>query len=103
VPTDRLPTHATVRVPVVNRTLTHVAKDVGWQEGWIIGWREAFLEGFREGRRSALLELLEALIDTQFGPPAAETLAKLREMPVEQLKRLAVALPKAKTLADLGL
>ncbi len=88
---DIILSNATGRVSAVNKTLTDLAKDAGREEGLALG------------RRATMLELLEAQLDTQFGPPEGETLAKLREMPDEQLKRLAVALPKAKTLADLGL
>jgi hypothetical protein len=79
--------NATGRVSAVNKTRTDRAKDAGIQEG----------------RRAAMLELLEAQLDAQFGPLSAETLTALRAMPDDRLKQLAVAVPKAKSLADLGL
>lgn len=79
--------NATGRVSAVNKTRTDRAKDAGREEG----------------RRIATLELLEAQLEAAFGPLSADTLTTLRAMPDDRLKQIAVALPKAKSLAELGL
>ncbi len=87
--------NATGRVSAVNKTRTDRAKDAGREEG--------LQQGLQEGRRVAMLELLEAQLDAQFGPLSAETQSALRAMPDDRLKQLAVAVPRAKALTDLGL
>jgi hypothetical protein len=107
--------NATGRVNPVNKTRTDRAmeaghqlglqegREVGLQEGRQEGRQEGLREGLQLGRRAALLELLEAQLEAAFGPLSADTVAKLRGTPDDQLKQLAVAIPKAKSLADLGL
>lgn len=80
---DMIDAKATGRVTPVNKT--------------------SYDRGIEAGRRTATLELLEAQLQTKFGPPPAETLTALRAMSDDQLKRLAVSLPKATSLAELGL
>jgi flagellar biosynthesis/type III secretory pathway protein FliH len=79
----------------VNKTRTDRAKEAGHQEG--------LQQGLQQGRRLALMELLEAQLEATFGPLPPEMLAALRAMSDDRLKQLAIAIPKAKSLADLVL
>ena len=54
-------------------------------------------------RRLATIELLEAMLESQFGPLASESLDRLRQMPDDVLKSLATKIFKAQSLAELGL
>jgi Domain of unknown function (DUF4351) len=58
-----------------------------------------FEKGEEQGRRDALREIIEA----RFGALSAAVDARLKEMPLAELKELAKALLKAQSLADLGL
>lgn len=60
-------------------------------------------QGRLEGQRIALTELIEALLETRFGPLSADALAKLRAKSVEDLRALGLALLKANSLGELGL
>ena len=55
------------------------------------------------GRRLGLLEVLEAQLDTKFGPLGPELLAELRALPDDRLLALARTIPSATTLDELGL
>ena len=64
-------------------------------------------EGRQEGRQESIraghLEFIEAQLDSKFGSLSVETLSVLRSLPDDQLKKLAIAIPNAQSLADLGL
>ena len=80
---DRMIRNSITRVPPVNKT--------------------SYMTGKEEGRRIALIEVLEAMLETKFGPLPPESLARLRELPDDRLKQVAVAMLTAATLAELGL
>jgi len=88
---DRMIRTSITRVPPVNKTSYMTGKEEG---------REA---GREEGRRIALIELLEAQLESRFGPLSSESLARLRELPDDRLKQLGIALVSAGSLAELGL
>lgn len=79
------------------------ARAEGRAEGRMAGLIEGHMEGRDEGRALGQVELLEALLETRFGKLPAESLAKLREVPDDRLKPMAIALTTAKSLAELGL
>jgi hypothetical protein len=66
-----------------------------------------FEEGQEEGRELGLrlgrLELIEAQLDSRFGTLSESVLAALRGMTDAEIRSLAIRLPKAETLAELGL
>ena len=81
----------------------HRARDEARDEGRIAGRIQGHMEGRDEGRALGRVELLEALLESRFGTLSAETLAKLREVPDDRLKPLAIALSTATSLAEIGL
>lgn len=60
-------------------------------------------KGREEGRRLALLELVEALLETKFPAQQPEVMDRVRQLPDDRLRELALAIPNAQSLADLGL
>ncbi len=76
--------------------------DLGLEKGRE-GRDEARNEARNEARRTGHIELLEALLESRFGALSETSLAKLRAIPDEQLRPLALALHSAATIADLGL
>ncbi len=88
---DMIDAKATGRVTAVNKTSYDRGIEAGMEKGVELG------------RRLAILELLEAQLQTKFGPLSADTTTALRALSDDQLKQLAVALPAATTLAELGL
>ena len=58
--------------------------------------------GIEKGRRVERLETLEALLETQFSPLPPGFMDRVRQLPDERLRQLALAIPRAKSLADLG-
>lgn len=60
-------------------------------------------KGRQEGQRVAFIEMLEAQLETRFGPLKPESLTKLRAMTVEELRALGLAWLKANSLGELGL
>ena len=82
-----------------NRTSYDIGKDEACNEGRDEG-REM---GRDEGRRLGHLELLEAQLESRFGPLPEESLAKLRALPDDRLRPLAIALTAAGMLGELGL
>ena len=71
--------------------------------GLAAGRQEGRQEGREEGIRTLLVESLEAYLDTKFGPLTESTLLGLRAKSTEELRTLALAWPKAQSLAELGL
>ena len=64
---------------------------------------EGRVEGEVKGRRVGQIELLEAMLETKFGPLPEASLAALRALPDDRLKAVSTALLSAKSLAELGL
>lgn len=83
--------NASGRVAAVNKTTYDRGIEAGMEMGVELG------------RRLAVLELLEAQLQSKFGPLTADTTTALRAMSDDQLKQLAVTLPAAASLAELGL
>jgi hypothetical protein len=77
------------RAPAVQRNKT--TGDLLWEKG------------VAEGRRTARLEMLEAMLATKFGPLTAEHLTSLRAKSDDDLVAIGKKVMTAATLADLGL
>ncbi len=89
------------REKIMARNLT--SYDLGLAAGRQEGPQEGREEGREEGIRTVLVENLEAYLDTKFGPLIESTLLGLRAKSTEELRTLALAWPKAQSLAELGL
>lgn len=78
-------------VRAVNKTRVELAEE------------RALEKGMERGRRAGLIELAEAVVAERFGPLSEESLAKLRALPDDALRAVAVRVHKVPSLADLGL
>ncbi len=72
-------------------------------EGWNVRQSSVVNEWIEEGRQEGRVELLEAILETKFGPLPEASLAALRSLPDDRLKAVSTALLSAKSLAELGL
>ena len=59
-------------------------------------------QGLEQGRRLGRLELLEAMLESKFSPLPPGLIDRVCQLPDERLRQLALALPTATSLADLG-
>jgi len=79
----------------------------GWnvrQSSVVNEWiEEGRVEGRVEGRQEGRVELLEAILETKFGPLPEASLAALRALPDDRLKAVSTTLLSAKSVAELGL
>ncbi len=85
--------NSTEGVRAMNKTRYEEALEAGIEKGIEKG----------RGRRVGLLEVLEAQLETKFGPLAADTLGSLRGLPDDRLLALARLIPSAAGLGELGL
>jgi hypothetical protein len=65
--------------------------------------KTVYEEGIDKGRREGLVEMVFALLENKFGPVSAELRADLEQLSMEKLKQLALRIPTAATMAELGL
>lgn len=89
--------------PLKHREKNVARNKTSYDLGLAAGRQEGRQEGREEGIRTVLVENLEAYLDTKFGPLPGLTLAGLRAKSTEELRTLALAWPKAQSLAELGL
>jgi hypothetical protein len=71
----------------------------GVERGLEIACEKGMAMGIERERR----DWVRGLLDDLFGPLPAAVLARLEQMPLDQLKTLRKSALKAKSLADLGL
>ena len=72
----------------------------GIQQGMQQGKLEGRLEGKLEGRLEGETQLLERLLTRRFGPPSADSQARLKAATLEQLEQWAENLLDAATLDE---
>jgi hypothetical protein len=60
-------------------------------------------KGIEKGRQEGQMEFLCSLIEDRFGPVSETIRRDMERLPVEQLRRLALKIGTAASLADLGL
>ena len=99
--------NSTEGVRAMNKTRYELALEKGLAEGIERGIERGIEQGIEQGidrgRRYGRLELLEAQLETQFGPLAPELVERLRGLPEDRLLALARSIPSAKTLDELGI
>ena len=76
-----------------------------WTEQWKLsgmqqGIQQGKLEGMQQGRLEGETQLVERLLARRFGPPSADTQARLKTATLEQLEQWAENLLDAATLGE---
>jgi hypothetical protein len=66
-------------------------------------YEQGLEQGIERGETKARREMLRELAADQFGPLSPDTLARIDSLPAERLRALIKAVPRAKSLKDLGL
>ncbi|MFN4258226.1 MAG: DUF4351 domain-containing protein [Gemmataceae bacterium] len=74
-----------------------------YDEGLEQGLEQGLERGLEQGRRKERLELIHALLEERFGPLAPELREQLEHLSMDELRRLALRIVKASSLAELGL
>ena len=95
------------RAEYVKKTLARRAYDEGAAEGLAAGMEKGMEKGMEVAtpvaRKAALAEVCELLLAGKFGPLPADVSDRLRALGETDLKALAVRVPAAASLAELGL
>ncbi|MBN8449598.1 MAG: DUF4351 domain-containing protein [Candidatus Accumulibacter sp.] len=89
-----------------NRTMPYITSverigiEKGMQQGMQQGIQQGMQQGMQQGIRQGESALLERQLTRRFGPPSAETVARLQAGTVEQLEQWAENILDATTLED---
>ena len=94
-----LQTETYVEVRAMNQTIF----EKGIEKGIEKGRREGIEKGIEKGRREGHMELVCSLIEKRFSPVSAVLLDHLEQLPLDELKRLALSIGSADSLVGLGL
>jgi len=95
--------NSTQGVRAMNKTRYELALEAGIEQGIERGIERGIEQGVDRGRRLGLLEVLEAQLDTKFGPLPAEVIESLRILTDDDLLAFARKIPSAGNLSELGL
>jgi len=95
--------NSTEGVRAMNKTRYERAIEAGLAKGIEQGIEQGIERGLDRGRRAALVEVLEALLDTKFGPLAPGVLDRLRGIPDDRLLALVKRVPFAASLQELAI
>lgn len=72
----------------------------GIQHDWLEGWTKGWAEGWTEGQLKGATCIISRQLTRRFGPPSAETQARLKAATLEQLELWAENILDAATLED---
>ncbi|TLD44437.1 MAG: hypothetical protein FAZ92_03304 [Accumulibacter sp.] len=81
-------------------SVERIGIEKGMQQGMQQGMRQGMQQGMQQGIRQGESALLERQLTRRFGPPSAETLARLNAATVEELEQWAENILDATTLEE---